>query len=577
VPLAEFVNETVSRLRVAGTDTTDVEVKTAHGSPRSLASTVSAFSNGDGGLILWGLSESAGFTPVSIDAHAMAVKLAGVCRDEIVPAVNAEIDIVQVDGQPVVAAAVPAGLRELKPFYVRTQGIEKGAYIRGWDGDRHLTTYEVHALLAGRGQPRDDAAPVAGASLADLDSEAVDALLTRLKATRGEAFAEASAEQALEYVRVLDRAGGEVRVTLAGLLTLGRYPQQFFPQLNVTFVSFATPDGRPMADGTRFLDNVVIDGPIPAMITRAVDVVRRNMTRRAVVVGVGRTDYWEYPEEAVRELIANALMHREYHPLAHGSQVRVELYPDRLEVVSPGGLFGAFRPDVLGAETVTSSRNAVLGRLLEDIRLPGVNRMVCENRGTGLLAVSATLRDSGLEPVTIHDTLSAFRAVLYREPILDEAATAWLDALPLAGINRQQRLGLAYLRRQGTITHLVYRALTGQAARSAAKDLEDLAARGLAIRDNLGRTALWRLNPTAAHATSTTRTPLTGRQRDVIVVLSSGPRSTAAIADQLGVTPGAIRHHLQDLAALGVVAPTVNKRSPLNKWVLVQPDDRPSA
>jgi len=82
-------------------------------------------------------------------------------------------------------------------------------------------------------------------------------------------------------------------------------------------------------------------------------------------------------------------------------------------------------------------------------------------------------------------------------------------------------------------------------------------------------------DPTASHATSTTRTPLTGRKRDVITVLSSGPRSTAQIAGQLGVTPGAIRHHLHDLATIGIVAPTGNKRSPLNTWVLVQPDDRP--
>jgi len=71
--------------------------------------------------------------------------------------------------------------------------------------------------------------------------------------------------------------------------------------------------------------------------------------------------------------------------------------------------------------------------------------MVCENRGTGLLAVSAALRDSGLEPTVIRDSLAEFRAVLYREPILDEAARTWLGTLPLSGITAGQRLGLAYL------------------------------------------------------------------------------------------------------------------------------------
>jgi ATP-dependent DNA helicase RecG len=279
-------------------------------------------------------------------------------------------------------------------------------------------------------------------------------------------------------------------------------------------------------------------------------------------------------EEAVRELVANALMHREYHPLAHGSQVRIEMYPDRLEVVSPGGLFGAFRPDVLGAETVTSSRNAVLGRLLEDIRLPGTNRMVCENRGTGLLAVSAALRDSGLEPTAIKDTLAEFRAVLHREPILDEAARTWLDALPLPGITAGQRLGLAYLHRQHTITNLVYRALTGAGARAASKDLETMASRGLIIRDNLGKTARWRLNPSATGPAPTPRAGLIGRKLEIVSMLMAGPLSTSQLAGRMGISVGAVRRHLQDLAATGAIAPTANKQSPFNKWVLVSPDER---
>ncbi|MDR1449920.1 MAG: putative DNA binding domain-containing protein, partial [Propionibacteriaceae bacterium] len=266
--LQKSVDETVSRLRLAGTDVAAVEVKKAQGGmPQSVASSVSAFANGDGGLIILGLAENEGFRPVAFDARATAVATAGVCRDEVVPAVKAEIDIVQVDGMPVVAVALPPGERELLPYYVKSQGMERGSYLRSWDGDRHLTTYEVHALLAGRGQPRDDTAVVPEAGLADLDDKAVGALVERLRATRGKAFAEATDEAALEYVRVLDRSGGRTQVTLAGLLALGKYPQRHFPQLNVTFVAFAQPDGSQLADGTRFLDNVAIDGPIPAMIT----------------------------------------------------------------------------------------------------------------------------------------------------------------------------------------------------------------------------------------------------------------------------------------------------------------------
>jgi ATP-dependent DNA helicase RecG len=276
------------------------------------------------------------------------------------------------------------------------------------------------------------------------------------------------------------------------------------------------------------------------------------------------------PAQAVRELVANALMHREYHQLAHGSQVRIELYPDRLEVVSPGGLFGALRADALGAETVTSSRNSVLGRLLEDISMPGENRMVCENRGTGLLAVSAALRQSGLEPTAIRNSLSEFRVILRRQLVLDADMEAWLDTLPLAGVSQRQKLCLAYLRREGSITNSAYRALTGSAAPAAAKDLEGLATRGLAIRDNLGKSVKWRLNPTAATSEVTSSTVLTGRKLDIVTMLAAGPMSASVLAERLGVSPGAVRHHLQELEAAGTIAPTAVKKSPRNTWVLVE-------
>jgi len=412
--LQNQVDEAVPRLRAAGTDLAEVEVKAAAGGvPKSLPETISAFANGDGGLIILGLDEANGFTAVSLDAKSVAVGLAGVCRDSLEPAVRAEIDIVQVDGHPVVAAAIPPGDHPRLPYYVKNQGLERGSYLRGHDGDRHLTSYEVHALVAGRGQPRDDQQVVDGATLDDLDPALVAALITRLRDTRGAVFTNASDIEVLRFVQVLDRDRSQNKVTLAGLLTLGRYPQQFFPQLDITFAVFPTPQaGVPMSDGTRFLDNVSLDGPVPVVITQTLAAVRRNMTRRGVIRGAGRQDHWEYPEEVVRELLGNALMHRDYYPLTHGTQIRVEMYPDRLEVISPGGLYGDFPPSALLHEPVSSSRNAVLAKLLEDVTYPGTSQRVCENRGTGLLAVSAMVRQEGMTQPELDSRITEFRVIL---------------------------------------------------------------------------------------------------------------------------------------------------------------------
>ncbi|MDR1355853.1 MAG: putative DNA binding domain-containing protein [Propionibacteriaceae bacterium] len=422
MPLQDEVTTAVEQARRFGTDTTAVEIKKASGGvPKTLAETVSAFANGNGGLIILGLDERAGFAPVSVNVKSLADALAGVTADKVEPAIRTHIEIVEVEGAAVVAAAVPPLDQKMRPCYVKTQGMEHGSYIRTHDGDRHLTSYEIHLLVSGRGQPQDDGVPVAGATLDDLDNSALEHLVARFRNRRGSAFEHIKTADVLRMAGVCPRGSTGNQVTLAGLLVLGRYPQEFFPQLNVTFVSYPTTDGRMMADGTRFLTNEAIDGSIPEMITGLVDAVTRNMTRRSVMVDIGREDRWEYPLEVIRELTVNALMHRDYHPLAQGTQVRIEMYPDRLVFSNPGGLYGAATPNELLQGALSSSRNAVLARLLEDAELPHTTRSVCENRGSGLMMVATELAAAGLAAPIFRPTVGHFtvelRNVLTEQPI----------------------------------------------------------------------------------------------------------------------------------------------------------------
>jgi len=188
-----------------------------------------------------------------------------------------------------------------------------------------------------------------------------------------------------------------------------------------------------MRDGTRFLENAALDGSIPQMVAGLLDVVRRSMTRRSVIIGAGREDIWEYPVEAVRELVVNAIMHRDYHPLALGSQVRVEMYPDRLLVINPGGLFGAFSTDQLLKGMISSSRNATLARLLEDVEIPGTNRTVCENRGSGMHTILAELAGAGMEPPILRASDGLFIAELRSQtiPTVADVRTAPVATTPV--------------------------------------------------------------------------------------------------------------------------------------------------
>ena len=415
--LQEMLDGTVARLRAAGTDLESVEVKEASGGfPRSAVESVCAFANARGGLLILGLTDG-DFRPVAVDAAKLAADLASACSDDLDPPVRPEIDIALVQDHPVVVAKINPLDYQRKPCYVRRQGMERGAYLRTHDGDRRMNSYEVHIMVSGRGQPDDDMAPVEDARIEDLDVDLVDALLHRLRERRSAAFNRAEDAELLHMLGVLATPSPDAAVTLAGLLALGRYPQQFFPQLAAAFVALPTISGEPTTDGTRFLDNRPLDGPLPVIVAGALDAMRHNMRRRSVIVGAGRADSWDYPVEAIREVVANALTHRDYHPTAHGSQVRIELYPDRLEVANVGGLHGpnAGRTDVneLIRRGTIVTRNARLAKLLEDVVIPGTGRPVCENRGSGLRAAVAVLRQAGMAPPVIIDDTAELRVVMY--------------------------------------------------------------------------------------------------------------------------------------------------------------------
>lgn len=413
----------VERLRSIGTDTMDVEVKSAaHELPRRLARTVSSFANTHGGTIILGLDESTDFTLVDgFKAKNMADSLATVCRDHVTPSISPDIDIVDFEDGQVVVGAIPALAPREQPCYVTAQGKYNGSYTRAHDGNRNLKPYEIDRLEENRQQPEWDLEIVPDATVEDLDREIIEALLGRERTVHGRIFARMSDEDALINLHVLrETADGDVRPTIAGLLTTGIYPQRFFPRLNFTFSSYPGDSKATGLNNQRFLDNQSFVGPIPTLIHDCVDAVQRNSRIGGVIDGIFRKDLPDYPPVAVREAITNALMHRDYSPQARGAQVQVDMYPDRLEIFNPGGLYGMVTEDTLGKAGVSSTRNQYLSQLLESCPYPG-GGYVAENRGSGYQEILSQLDQQLLPPPIPKDSLTGFRLTFpMRKPTAPE-------------------------------------------------------------------------------------------------------------------------------------------------------------
>lgn len=472
----EKMTELIELMRLIGNDTQQCEVKEcARRISSTITDTLSAFSNGSGGWIILGLSERNGFTPVEgFNARAMQESLSQAC-EKMTPVVRPTIVTCPFEGANLVFARVNEMLPRDKPCFLTEQGPYGGSYIRTGDGDRHMNSYEVDRLIEEHLQPTYDLDLVPHASVDDLDPTLTARLLTRVREQHPHVFADRSDEDTLLDLQVLrhddsDTAtvGGVLRPTLAGLLTLGRYPQKYYPRLSITIAVFPGTSRDDVFRGDeRLVASKSIVGPIPVMINDAVESLMHW-------IGAKRPDY---PPLVLREAIANALTHRDYSPDARGTQVTISVFTDRIEITNPGGLYGTVTHDVLAQAhpvagmPLQSTRNQFLFTLLESTPYPG-GGFVNPEGGDGYQRIAAALREAGIEPATTVNTINTFTMTITRHRTttsgnpsdIAKAITTVLErhsAMSLKEIIRELQLtplaatsGMRELLREGRVTRV---------------------------------------------------------------------------------------------------------------------------
>ncbi len=565
---AAKLERTLTALARLGRDTFRIEVKKARGGlPASLHETLSAFANSEGGTIILGVDETKGFEPVGlVEPGRVLDQFATLCR-AMDPPLTAEVDVVELSGAHILVAKIPATPRDRRPCHLGGKPPWDSSFVRVADGDRKLSTYEVQLLLENRGMVRHDASPVEDARAEDLDTPKVEEFIARVREQRS-VLTRRTDDEILRLFNIMRDTEKGPRPTLAGILTFGMFPQQFVPQLNVTVVVFPTPEaGGAGPRGERFLDNRSIDGPIPVVVRDTIAMLKRHMKRRSIITGIVRVDEWEYPDEVLREAVVNALVHRDYSHTALGAQVQVELYPDRLLIRNPGGLYGPLDVNELGLGTIpASSRNPVLLKLLEDTPLePG--RTVCENRGTGILRIRASLTEAGMEPPTFDDRIATFTVTFPNHALLDEDTRAWLAGLDMTDLNRAQFTALALARRGEKITNVGYRRATGVAdSRAATAQLQELRQRGLLVQEgNRGQTT-YRISPTVARGSVAVDGGEPSQIDLVYSTLSSGSMTRREIEERTGLSDRQVGVALQRLRQHGRISIVGQARSRNARW-----------
>lgn len=190
-------------------------------------------------------------------------------------------------------------------------------------------------------------------------------------------------------------------------MNFGEYPQSFYPQL---FIACVVVPGTELGDtgslGERFIDNKRVEGTIEEMLNGTMNFLRRNMKTSIIIDENGnRKNRTEYPLEALREAVANALIHRDYSPQTQNTYISVSMYDNRIEILSPGALYGGNKLEKLGTATTMEVRNPTIVKILEE------KKSVIENRHSGIPTMKIEMKKYGLPDPEFYEEQDSFKVV----------------------------------------------------------------------------------------------------------------------------------------------------------------------
>lgn len=409
-----------------------VEIKAAqYGCPEKLYDTISAFSNQDeGGTIVFGLDEKSGYKKVGVyNAQDLQTRVMEFC-EQMTPVVRPILTVCNEGDLVFVSAEIPPIDVAERPCFKSAKGRLQGSYVRVGDADKPMTEYEVYSYEAFRKKYRDDIRAVEDASIQSLDQTKLSEYILLRKRHRPH-LDQIPIDQVYELTGVT-RNG---QVTFAATMLFSPYPQAYFPQLGIIATCVpGTEMGVLNEQGQRFTDSKRIEGTIPEMLEGAIAFVRSNMrvaTRIDAHTGA-RIDSPQYPMDAVREAILNALVHRDYSIHTQGMPIQIVMYSDRIEICNHGGLYGRLRIDQLG-KTQPDTRNPVLVTAMEVLGKT-------ENRYSGIPRIRHAMSELGLKEPVFMDSRGVFTVILYNGTNLNEQKKVSGDSKILVDLNDDRGL-----------------------------------------------------------------------------------------------------------------------------------------
>lgn len=417
---------------------------------------ICALLNHRGGTLFFGVQPDGRIIGLTV-ADSTLLKVSQKIRQKLKPEIIPEIRERSEDGKSLIEVVIREGTH--KPYFV-----DSVPYIRSGSESVKMPPDVITRLIMEQQGYAWDRDICAGATLNDIDHGLVKAYLARARQARQiDLDPNTPIETALESLEVLK--GG--KPTNAAVLFFSRSPQKFIDSAEIRCAKFRGDDVT-----QQYANMKVFGGSIVAQIDLTEAFIRDNIAKAAWLPKekFEREESWEYPPDAFREAVINAVCHRDY--LSSGN-VQVSIFTSSLEILNPGLLPPALTIESLKRRHSSKPRNRLIAEMLFKIKY-------IEKFGSGTTKMIRVCRDLGVPEPEFREQDEDFMVTFRRSSV-----NVLLEQPEL--LNGRQKQAIEYLKVHGSITTLEYVHLVRCHERTARKDLGELVQLNVIVKRGLGK------------------------------------------------------------------------------------------
>jgi ATP-dependent DNA helicase RecG len=352
----------------------------------SFAKECVAFSNVQGGKILIGVTDEGKI--VGLSDNKIEEKIINICRNNIVPSIIPLIETLIVEEKKILIVLIEKG--RFKPYKLKANN---KYYIRIGSVSIEPSNEELIRLFQDGEQIHFEIMKIAGTGIKDLNITRFNEYCRQYRNLDTDNY------DLLNLLSNLQVFTENNEVTIAGLLFFGKNIKKLLPQSGIELWNY---DGLDKLSA--IIDHKEIDDTIPELLIAAEKFVLYNSKKKEFFNGdeTRRIDVYEYEPFVIRELVANALIHRDWS--IFGQKLKVEMYNDRVEITSPGKI-----PNTLTLNKIKFGasyyRNPVIADYLRDYK-------IADKAGRGILKILTFFREHKLDEPVFESENEYFKVII---------------------------------------------------------------------------------------------------------------------------------------------------------------------